>query len=97
MYHYADAIEVIVKNASAIRAKQAIVTVPVGVLCEGSLRFDPDLPETVFAHAAAHSVIPRSRESSWICSMLRMPTPRVGKLTMRRNDISSSGLCASRK
>jgi monoamine oxidase len=39
------AVEFIVKDASAIRAKQAIVTVPIGVLREGSLRFEPDLPE----------------------------------------------------
>jgi monoamine oxidase len=38
-------VEIVVKNASAIRARRAIVTVPVGVLREGSLRFDPDLPE----------------------------------------------------
>ena len=39
------AVEIIVKDASAIRAKQVIVTVPIGVLREGSLRFEPDLPE----------------------------------------------------
>ncbi|MEA2710029.1 MAG: hypothetical protein QOF78_2630 [Phycisphaerales bacterium] len=39
------AVEIIVKGASAIRAKQAIITVPAGVLRDGSLRFEPDLPE----------------------------------------------------
>jgi monoamine oxidase len=38
-------VEIVARNASAIRARRAIVTVPVGVLREGSLRFDPDLPE----------------------------------------------------
>jgi monoamine oxidase len=38
-------VEIIARNASAIRARTVIVTVPVGVLREGSLRFDPDLPE----------------------------------------------------
>ena len=39
------AVEIVIKDASAIRAKQVIVTVPVGVLREGTLRFDPDVPE----------------------------------------------------
>ena len=38
-------VEIVAKDASAIRARHAIVTVPVGVLREGSLRFDPDLPD----------------------------------------------------
>jgi monoamine oxidase len=39
------AVEIIIRDASAIRARRAIITVPAGVLRDGNLRFDPDLPE----------------------------------------------------
>ena len=38
-------VEVVIGDDSVVRARRAIVTVPVGVLRDGALRFEPDLPE----------------------------------------------------
>ena len=46
MYSRSDGVELLLAGGGMLRAKRAIVTVPLGVLKAGDVVFEPPLPET---------------------------------------------------